>query len=332
MKAAWIAVFPLLGLAQSVVSTRSGVVHFFEGTVYVGDQRLEQKFGRFPEIGEGRELRTQRGRAEVLLTPGVIFRLDENSTIRLLSNKLSDTRVELLGGSGILESNETTAGTSVKLIYKNWQVRVPKQGVYSIDAEPSRVQVYKGEVQVLAEGQADPVLVRDGEVLPLAAVLVTEKSTATAGDDFKSWAMSRSDAVAADNAIAAEILEDPSKVDVAGLDAGALGGGGFSYFPLTGIPSMGITNPYGLSFWSPYQSTLSSIYFPVYLYGRAYPGWTSGAPLFPRPIRMPVRVGSGTGIGFGSPRPPFNIPVRTSPPVSGPRKPTPHPAVHPGRR
>src|SRR5215471_15789467 len=82
-------------LAQSVISTHSGVVYFFEGSVYIGDQRLEQKFGRFPDIGEGRELRTEHGRAEVLLTPGVFLRIGEGSAIRMLSSKFSDTRLEL---------------------------------------------------------------------------------------------------------------------------------------------------------------------------------------------------------------------------------------------
>jgi len=66
--------FPASG--QSVVSTRSGVVYFFVGSTFLGDEPLEQKFGRFPDIGEGRVLRTALGRAEVLLTPGVFLRLD----------------------------------------------------------------------------------------------------------------------------------------------------------------------------------------------------------------------------------------------------------------
>src|SRR5215472_3504504 len=101
MANARIAILPLLALVpalpvlgQAVISTHSGVVYFFEGSVFVGDQRLEQKFGRFPEVGEGRELRTEHGRAEVLLTPGVFLRVGENSAIRMLSSKISDTRVE----------------------------------------------------------------------------------------------------------------------------------------------------------------------------------------------------------------------------------------------
>src|SRR5580692_8267320 len=97
--------FPVLALAgwgpvsaQTVISTHSGVLYFFEGTVTLAGERLEQKFGRFPDLGEGRELRTGQGRAEVLLTPGVFLRIGENSAIRMLSDQLADTRVELLDG------------------------------------------------------------------------------------------------------------------------------------------------------------------------------------------------------------------------------------------
>ena len=96
MTNARMAALPLVALAlaagfpasgQSVVSTRSGVVYFFVGSAFLGDEPLEQKFGRFPDIGEGRVLRTALGRAEVLLTPGVFLRLDESSSIRLLSSR-----------------------------------------------------------------------------------------------------------------------------------------------------------------------------------------------------------------------------------------------------
>src|ERR1035441_2864301 len=79
---------------QSVTSTHSGLLYFFDGNVYIGDEQLHQKFGRFPEIGEGVVLRTELGRAEVLLTPGVFLRIDENSSIRMVSNRLTDTRIE----------------------------------------------------------------------------------------------------------------------------------------------------------------------------------------------------------------------------------------------
>ena len=39
-------------LAQSVISARSGMIHFVEGQVYLGDQPVETKFGNFPEVKE----------------------------------------------------------------------------------------------------------------------------------------------------------------------------------------------------------------------------------------------------------------------------------------
>ena len=55
------AILALPTYGQSVISTRSGVVHFFEGAVYLGDQPLEPRFGRYPTIAEGGELRTAQG-------------------------------------------------------------------------------------------------------------------------------------------------------------------------------------------------------------------------------------------------------------------------------
>ena len=65
----------------------------------------------------------------MLLTPGVFVRIGEWSTIRMIANQLSDTRVELLAGSAVVDSAEPSSGTSVTLIYKNWSVRFLEQGV-----------------------------------------------------------------------------------------------------------------------------------------------------------------------------------------------------------
>ncbi|HTS64665.1 MAG TPA: hypothetical protein VMH28_21730 [Candidatus Acidoferrales bacterium] len=309
--------------AQSVVSTHSGLVYFFEGSVYLADQPLEQRFGRFPDIGEGGVLRTERGRAEVLLTPGVFLRVAENSAIRMISTAYSDTRVELAAGSAIMESSEPAADPPVTLCHKSWQVRLSGQGVYRIDSEPPRVSVYKGKAEVTAEGDRAPVAILAGQNLPLAGVLVPEESTMAKADGFKSWAMSRSEVVSSDNATAAGIIDDPNLID---SSAGPLGGlaGGLSYFPLTGIPGVAVTNPYGLSFWSPYQSTLSSIYFPSYSYGLLYPSawpitmrqnlWRpSGTPGIVSPI------GGGLHLGGIAPlRVPYSSPPRMTHPVAPP--------------
>ncbi len=98
---------------QSVISAHSGVIHFSEGSVFVDDQPVEQRLGKFYDVNQGSELRTQDGKAEVLLTPGVFLRVGENSAIRMLSNDLTNTRVELLNGSAIVESTDVAPGTAI---------------------------------------------------------------------------------------------------------------------------------------------------------------------------------------------------------------------------
>ncbi|HUI81305.1 MAG TPA: hypothetical protein VLY24_25440 [Bryobacteraceae bacterium] len=323
------ASFP--ALAQSVISTHAGVVYFFEGSVWIGDQHLEQKFGKFPDIGEGRELRTEEGRAEVLLTPGVFLRMGENSRIRLISSNLADTRVELLDGSAVVEAKDAPTDTSAVVIYKGWQVKVPQRGIYRIDTVPPQIKVYKGEAQVV-QANAEPVPVKDGQTIPLAPVLVAEATTGELGDSFDHWAQERSQAIYSDNATAAQILDDPALTDSAGL---ALGG--LSYFPMTSSPALGLANPYGLSFWSPFQPTMSSLYLQGYGLGWAYPAYP-GLRLFQlyplRPLRpwSPTtgRIGGIQPIGIGTPRSP--VLNRIGPTV--PHVPPPHPSVgvHGGRR
>lgn len=72
---AFAALSGFAAFAQSVVSTHSGVLHVSEGAVFTDDQPVNQKYGTFPDIKEKSVLRTEMGRAEILLTPGVFLRV-----------------------------------------------------------------------------------------------------------------------------------------------------------------------------------------------------------------------------------------------------------------
>ena len=100
------AAFLVCGLApcQEVVSAYAGTVHYFEGAVLIDDHPLEHKAAVFSSIPNGSTLRTEKGRAEVLLTPGVVLRLDEDSSIQMVSNALTDTRIEFVKGAALLDT------------------------------------------------------------------------------------------------------------------------------------------------------------------------------------------------------------------------------------
>src|SRR6266498_817920 len=117
-------------LAQSVISARSGLIHYVEGEVYLGDQLVDPKFGQFPEVKENAVLRATVGRAEMLLTPGVFLRLGENSSIKMISNRLIDTRVELLSGTAVVEADDLMKDNAVTIVYKDAHAKLLKKGLY----------------------------------------------------------------------------------------------------------------------------------------------------------------------------------------------------------
>jgi hypothetical protein len=323
----------LPAFGQAVVSTHSGIVHYFEGTVTVAGQPLEARFGRFTTIPDGADLRTEQGRAEILLTPGAILRVNNKSAIRMVDTALASTKVELLAGSAIMESAEPAAGTSVTLVYKDWKITQAHAGVYRVDCDPAKVEVREGSVEVAAVSGDAPVTVEKGMDLPFEKILTPDPAPFQPSDAFTDWADGRAQSISADNAIAADI-QDPANITGATFPTD-----GFTYFPLLGFPSpvsslgsygsLGLTP--GLYGTSPLvQTGFYSIYLPGYTY---------------RPLLLRLPLGSG-GLGrslFTPVRPPLGSPLRLpvtrpiTPPVSRPAVANPpvsrpavaHPVVHP---
>jgi hypothetical protein len=294
--------------AQSVISAHSGVVHFFEGTVLLGDQPLRPNLGRYPTVREGAELRTADGRAEVLLTPGVFLRMNDHTAICMVASDLADTRVELLTGSIMVESGEPNPGTSVTLVYQGWGVHLLGQGTYRFDADPPRLWVRRGEVEVFAGGGGQPVTVEAGMSLPFTDVLVPDQSIGEPDDSLRDWTAGRSQSISADDAITAQIDEDPASLTAGVYDP--------VYFPVLGLPSPGLNSTDLYSSVALYQPGFSSIYLPGYTYRPLIFGLTGrGLQSYPPRINGLTRVPHGTGIIIALPRSPVLL------------TPVPHPAA-----
>ncbi len=200
--------------AQEVISAASGVVQYFEGAASLDGQQLQHDSAIFPTLKRGATLRTAKGRAEVLLTPGVFLRLDENSAVRMLSPSLADTRLELVEGSVILENLDAKPDASDTLIFKECQIRFPKPGIYRIDGELGDMQAYRGEAVVEHHGSTDTV---DSSHLYYFAIgLTTSKFSDGDMDEFYDWARNRSDVIAAKNQLA-DAQNDPGDPDPGGM-------------------------------------------------------------------------------------------------------------------
>jgi hypothetical protein len=300
-----LVLFSISASAQSVVSARSGVIHYSEGAVFVDDQAVEQKLGRFSEIKQGSELRTENGRAEVLLTPGTFLRIGEMSAIRMISNRLTDTRVEFVRGSAILESVKAAPGTSVVIIYRTSEVRFHTSGLYRFKSEPPEVRVEEGEAEVLSDGRS--ITVKQGQVLPFDGATLSSRLATEADDTLDSWARRRSVAVAANDAAAAQaddmaVLLNGPPIDAYGVVPSY---GVFPYIPMIGgYPLGGYAGYLGLGRWSsPFFVPRLRPYSPSAYSG--YTGYRSSYRTAP-PIRTTTPV-------------PFHPPTRVYGPAAGSR-------------
>jgi hypothetical protein len=198
--------------SQEVVSARSGVVHFLQGAVSLDDQPLDRKAGAFPTMKEGSVLRTAKGRAELLLTPNVFLRLDENSAVRMLSSSLTDTRLEFLQGSMILDSISAPGDPAIALTYKQSQIHFPKHGAFRLDSDTDVLRAYSGEAEVLPAG-GKPVSIDNAHLYFFTLGLETNKFMDGSDDEFYDWAKDRHETISSENQLAQDAL-DSSQADI----------------------------------------------------------------------------------------------------------------------
>jgi hypothetical protein len=247
----------------------------------------------------------------------------------MLANQLSDTRVELLAGSAVVDSTDPGSGTSVKVFYKNWNVHFLEQGVYRIDSAPPHLWVFKGKAEVSGGNHGDGVLLSRGMDVAFAPSLAPSQTSDSVhpGDGLSMWADGRRQSISADNTIAANI-QDPASLSISTPDFDS-----FTSFPMLGLPSVGPSGVY--SSLATYQPGFNSIYLPGYTYYPTYtllplllgssanlaphrPVYGGGLPVLPARLPFTSPVGSPIPVRPISPRP---VPVQS---------PAPHPIpVHP---
>src|SRR5258708_1621156 len=189
---------------QYVISAHSGLVQYVEGSAYLNDNQVEPRSGQLPEIKDNQVFRTGEGKAEVLLTPGVFLRLSENSSVRMVSTKLTDTRVEIISGSAMVEVDDLAKDNSIMLLNKGNTILLTKHGLYRVDADAGLFKVYDGEAIVKAD--AEQLTLRKGKETVLSGALVAENFDPKADDELYRWSDRRSGYLAKANVSSASSL------------------------------------------------------------------------------------------------------------------------------
>jgi hypothetical protein len=247
-----------LSYGQSVISAHSGVVQYVEGDVTIDQREIHSKFAEFPDVKPDQVLATEEGRVELLLTPGVFLRLAEDSSVRMISNSLADTRLALVSGSALIEVAELLPNNAITFEAKGTQIVLPRKGLYRIDSDPARLRVYYGQATVAGTP------VRKGHEVALgeSAVVATAFDSKDT-DSFYRWSARRADYVAEANVESARVANNP-------MSSGYVGGvsspnGMWSWNPgfgmFTYLPSSGMyLSPFGSTY---YSTMMVPMYIPV---------------------------------------------------------------------
>jgi len=257
--------------AQPILSAKSGVIAGVEGKVLLDNAEVQDSVTHFPEMKEGSILRTEAGRVELMLPPGFMLRLGENGALKLISNRLIDTRVELQAGSAVVEVDQTKPDFNVAIALKDGQVTLSKVGVYRFDTQPAQLKVFRGSATVAIGGES--VMVGSGKMLALeGAAASAEKFDVEQTDPLDNWSSRRAEAMAMANLSGAKYSNDSY--------SGSITGNTWIFNPYYGMytymPMMGtMCNPfYGLCFYSPLTA------YRAFYWGPAGYGFGYGIPSY----------------------------------------------------
>src|SRR5271168_163279 len=249
-------------LAQSANPAVPGTVNYVEGSASIDGRMLNQRSVGSAQLDPGQVLETANGKVELLLTPGVFLRVGENSAVRMVSPDLLNTKVEVERGRADVEVDEIHPRNNIQVLQAGSSTRLQKVGFYAFNADNHTVRVFKGEAELVENG--DALKVKGDHQVGLAgneAVKSVSFNRNQGEDALYDWSSLRSQYLAEANINLA--------TQYAGYGYGPFAPGwywdaglwGYTWLPGDGL----LWSPFGWGFYSPRY-----IYYggPVY-YGRS---------------------------------------------------------------
>lgn len=257
------AFLPGIGQAQNENqnprTAQPGAINYVEGQASVDGQQLSSNSVGSARLQAGQTLDTQSGKVEVLLTPGVFLRLNDNSSAKIITAGLADTAVEIDKGRAMVEGTDITKNNDIRVDEAGVTTRILKNGLYGFDSDQDTIRVFKGKAEVLLNdkkidlGRERELVLNEG-TQPKARNFDARNHE----DDFFRWSALRSGYLA-------EASIDQARIYVNG-GPGWFGPGWYwnPWFRCyTFIPSAGIFySPFGWAFYSPF-----AVYRSPFSYG-----------------------------------------------------------------
>lgn len=294
------AVVAIAGLsvpARAAIPPAPGVVNYIEGAASIDGTSVTSKDIGRAQVNQNQILATGQGKAEMLLTPGVLLRAGANTRVRMVSPTLTDTRVEVLTGEAMVEATDLHKENNIRVLEQGTSTTLAKNGLYDFDASAGVVKVYDGKAVVETDGSH--VKLGKGKQVALSGHLKAVSFDRDQHDDLYAWSSVRSQDLSVANFRTAGIYAGNPYA------YGSYGSGwywnpyfaSYSFFPVDGF----LYSPFGYGFYSPWAFYGGG--FPRVIYRSGPPpargvfrGGAAPVPLHPTGVQR----GGFTSGGFHS--------------------------------
>jgi FecR protein len=175
-----------------------GTVNYVEGQANIDGRAIPsgaQSMGSRLEVGQ--TLATGPGsKAEVLMMPGVVLRIGDNSAVRMVSSMFTNAQVELTRGTALVEVSRM--GASDRLVVSNHgaNIMLNKKGLYSFNADQPSVAVYEGKAEVQLNDRSTDVSKGEQLALVPGVKLKTTHFDRKMETELYDWSLMRSQQMA----------------------------------------------------------------------------------------------------------------------------------------
>jgi hypothetical protein len=256
--------------AQSEQGGPPGTVNYVEGEAWIGSTQLTSKSVRSAELSRGETLTTKTGKVELLLTPGVFLRVDDNSSVTMVSPDLADIDVTVDTGRAAVEALDIMKENDIRLGLDDVSTRLLDNGLYEFDAEHDRVFVFDGKAEVYLGNETVKLKGEHMVALDTMPLKAEKFDTRQYEDNFFRWCALRSGYLseASVNTARSYVGDGPGW-----YGPGWYGPGWYwdpDFLAYTYLPADGVFySPFGWGFYSPIEIYRSPFYFGAH-FGRRH--------------------------------------------------------------
>jgi hypothetical protein len=182
--------------AQEPVSNRAhpprpGSINYVEGKASIGAVSLGPNSPGTVELDRDQKLETLAGKVEMLLAPGILLRLADNSALIMTSPELANVQVQLEKGRAMVEAINLQKEHRIRIGMGSASILLLKKGLYDFDAEHGEFRVLDGSAEVSSGGKTAK-LGRNRMVVLSGELKATKFDERRYEDDFYRWSGLRS--------------------------------------------------------------------------------------------------------------------------------------------